>query len=123
MPSPGETGEELRFARSDGGWELRGDAALLDHPNALERAWAALADPNAGDVLVSATPGWEFADLGGAHHAGGGSHGSLTAADSLVPLLTVGFEAPVASITDVAPAILERFGVEPPSYARLAHAA
>ena len=74
-------------------------------------------------MLVSAAPGWEFADLGGAHHVGGGSHGSLTAADSLVPLLTVGFESPISSITDVAPAILERFGVEPPSYARLPHAA
>ena len=37
--------EELRFARSDGGWELHGDAAVLDHPNGLERAWAALNEP------------------------------------------------------------------------------
>ena len=115
--------EELRFAPSEGGWELRGDAAVLDYPDALERAWAALNDPNAGEVLVSAIPGWEFADLGGAHHVGGGSHGSLTAADSLVPLMTVGFESSISSITDIAPAILERFGVEPPSYARLPHAA
>ena len=30
-------------------------------------------------------PGVEFADLGGRHHAGGGSHGSLVAGDSEVP--------------------------------------
>ena len=46
-----------------------------------------------GDVVVSARLGWEFADAGGHHHAGGGSHGSLRAEDSLVPLITAGFEA------------------------------
>ena len=45
-------GEELRFRRSEGGWELDGDPAVLDHPDGLERAWAALRNPNAGDVLV-----------------------------------------------------------------------
>ena len=58
------------------------------------RAVAAVRCPNAGEVLVSARDGWEFHDLGGGHHLGGGSHGSLTAADSLVPVLTVGLEAP-----------------------------
>ena len=47
--------------------------------------------PAAGDVVVSAAPGYEFADSGGAHHAGGGSHGSLRAEDSIVPLITAGF--------------------------------
>ena len=42
--------------------------------------------------IVSARLGWEFADAGGHHHAGGGSHGSLRAEDSLVPLITAGFE-------------------------------
>ena len=39
-------------------------------------------------------------------------------------MLTVGLEArPPARIVDVAPAVLEHFGVEPPAYARaLAHA-
>jgi hypothetical protein len=40
-----------------------------------------------------------------------------------VPVLTVGFEADVSSITHVAPVVLRRFGVEPPAYARLARAA
>jgi hypothetical protein len=75
---------------------------------------AALANPNAGELLVSAAAGWEFTDLGGRHHAGGGSHGSLTAGDSLVPLLTVGVDADPRRITEVAPAVLEHFGVPVP---------
>jgi Type I phosphodiesterase / nucleotide pyrophosphatase len=107
--------EELRFAPApDGGWQLSGDAAILEHPDALRRAFAALANPNAGEVLVSATAGWEFEDLGGGHHLGGGSHGSLDAGDSLVPLLTVGVEGESASIVDVAPLVLRHFGVTAP---------
>ena len=70
-----------------------GDAAILDHPQGLERAWAALANPNAGELIISAAAGWEFADLAGRHHSGGGSHGSLLAGDSEVPMLTVGLES------------------------------
>jgi hypothetical protein len=117
-------GEELRFAPANGSWRTDGDESLLDHPNALERAWAALANPNAGEVLVSAAAGWEFSDLAGRHHAGGGSHGSLLAGDSEVPMLTIGVDAEAASITDVAPAALAHFGIAPPPYARpLARAA
>jgi predicted AlkP superfamily pyrophosphatase or phosphodiesterase len=117
-------GAELRFAPGDGGWTTSGDERVLDQPNALERAWAALANPNAGEVLVSAAPGWEFSDLGGRHHAGGGSHGSLLAEDSEVPMLTVGVDAGPAGITDVAPAALAHLGIAPPPYARpLARAA
>ena len=111
-------GEELRFAPSNDGWGVSGDASLLDFPSALERSWTALANPNAGDLLVSAAPGYEFSDLAGGHHLGGGSHGSLTAGDSEVPLLTVGVDADAASIADVAPLVLRHFGVEPPAYAR-----
>jgi predicted AlkP superfamily pyrophosphatase or phosphodiesterase len=117
-------GEELRFRPAAGGWETSGDASILDHPNALERCWSALANPNAGELLVSAAEGYEFADLAGRHHAGGGSHGSLVAGDSFVPMLAVGLDAAPARITDVAPAVLRHFGVEPPAYARpLAHVA
>ena len=91
---------------------------MLEGPDALARAWAALANPNAGEVLVSAADGWEFADLGGRHHLGGGSHGSLAPADSEVPVLTVGIDAEVRSIVDVMPLALEHFGLEPPAYAR-----
>jgi hypothetical protein len=114
-------GEELRFAPERGGWATSGDEGLVaDYPDALARVWAALHDVNAGDVIVSAAPGVEFADLAGRHHAGGGSHGSLDAGDSTVPVLTVGLEAEIASIVDVAPTVLARFGVEAPAYARAA---
>ena len=107
-------GEELRFT-PDGS---SGDAAILDHPQGLERAWAALANPNAGELIVSAAAGWEFADLAGRHHAGGGSHGSLLVGDSEVPMLAVGLESLPSSIVEVMPAALEHFGVALPAYAR-----
>ena len=111
-------GEELRFAPHGDGWRQVGDPGLLDQPGARERAWAALANPNAGDVVVSAAVGWEFADLGGGHHRGGGSHGSLEAEDTEVPLLSVGVAGAVRSIVDVASLVLAHFGVAAPSYAR-----
>jgi hypothetical protein len=104
-------GEELRFAPSAGGWSTSGDVSLLAHPDALARAWAALANPNAGEVLVSAAEGYEFADLGGGHHAGGGSHGSLAAGDSEVPVLTIGIDGEPASIVDITPLALAHLGV------------
>jgi hypothetical protein len=104
--------EEVRFAPGPDGWQITGDPGLLDAPNAFERSWQALANPNAGEVLVSAAPGWEFADLAGRHHAGGGSHGSLVAGDSEVPVLTIGLAGEAASITDLAPLALAHLGVE-----------
>jgi hypothetical protein len=116
--------DELRFRPEHGDWTTTGDVSLLDHPQALERAWAALANPLAGDVLVSAAEGFELTDLGGRHHEGGGSHGSLVAGDSFVPVLSTGLDdAELRSITDVAPTILRHFGVEIPKYARRERAA
>jgi Type I phosphodiesterase / nucleotide pyrophosphatase len=105
------SGAELRFRPGENGWRTEGDPAALDHPDALARTWAALHNPNAGEVLVSAAEGYEFTDLGGRHHAGGGSHGSLTAGDSEVPMLAVGLDVLPASITEIAPAVLAHFGV------------
>ena len=104
-------GDEI-VARRDGA-----DAPVekLDHPDAAWRARSALANPNTGELLVSAAEGWELVDLGGRHHAGGGSHGSLVAGDSLVPLVTVGVDGELRRITDVAPAVLAHFGVEVPA--------
>jgi hypothetical protein len=110
--------EELRFAPSDGGWRTSGDPGLLDHPDSLERAWAALANPNAGDLIVSPPPGVELVDLAGRSHLGGGSHGSLDAGDSEVPILTVGVADQPRRIVDLAPLALAHFGVEPPAYPR-----
>src|SRR3954471_6155360 len=111
-------GEELRFKPGAEGWQTNGDISLLDDPDALWRVWSALANPNAGELLVSAALGWEFSDIGGRHHAGGGSHGSLVADDSIVPLLTIDVDAPISRITDVMPAALQHFGIEPPVYVR-----
>ena len=112
---------ELRFApggdRRDprgGGWRSRASRPLeLDlatardertYPDALGRLWSALECPHSGDVLVSAEPGYEFVDWGGADHVGGGSHGSLHRDDSEGVLLLCGVEAPEReqwSLTDV----------------------
>jgi hypothetical protein len=107
------------FARREGE-EVRIDPeeALFDYPDGGARAWAALHNPNAGDVIVSAAPGFEFADLAGRHHAGGGSHGSLRRGDSEVPMLTIGLDPQPQSIVEIAPAVLQHFGVQPPGYVR-----
>ncbi|HEX5467529.1 MAG TPA: alkaline phosphatase family protein [Gaiellaceae bacterium] len=115
-------GAELRFALDgEGDREVAGEEGILgadEYPNAFERISGALRCPNAGDVIVSAAEGWEFEDLGGRHHAGGGSHGSLIAGDSTVPMLAAGFDEPPlppdASVTDLAPLALAHFGVQPP---------
>jgi len=98
-------------ARRDG---ADGPVEKLEHPDVAWRARSALANPNAGELLVSAAEGWELADLGGRHHAGGGSHGSLVAGDSFVPVVTVGLKAELQRITDVAPAVVAHFGVAVP---------
>jgi hypothetical protein len=99
-------GGELQLDPAEGGWQ--------------SRAWHALANPNAGEVILSAALGVEFADLGGRHHVGGGSHGSLLDGDSLVPMLVVGVGAPPSEIAGVAPLVLAHFGVDLPVYARAA---
>ena len=108
-------GAELRLTPR--GEHVDGDPSVLDHPDGVQRAVAAVACPNAGEVVVSGLEGWEFADLGGGHHRGGGSHGSLVAGDSLVPVLTVGLgDVAPLSLVDVAPLVLGHFGVASPSY-------
>ena len=115
-------GAEFRISPDRTGWRVDGDAGVLDparYPNGIARAWHALACPTAGDVIVSATEGYEFADAGGSHHAGGGSHGSLLAGDSLVPVLSVGLggeslHRPL-DLVDLAPLALAHFGVDAPA--------
>ena len=103
--------DEGRLVARSGGDE---DLALLDEfPQGRLRAEAALRNPNAGEVIVSAAPGFEFADLGGRHHAGGGSHGALAARDSEVPMLSVGLGEPPASITGIKGLITAHFGLTP----------
>ena len=100
------------------GGRSRATRAILGHPDGLRRAWTALANPNAGELLVSPVDGVEFADLGGRHHLPGGSHGSLLRADSEVPVVTIGVDGEIRSIVDLAPLVLRHFGVTVPAYAR-----
>ena len=101
------------FARRDGETvAVKAGAPLFDYPDGGTRATCALDNPNAGDLVVSAAPGFEFADLAGRHHAGGGSHGSLLLGDSEVPMLTIGLDVQPESIVDVKPSVLRHFGVE-----------
>jgi Type I phosphodiesterase / nucleotide pyrophosphatase len=124
---------ELRFApggalrdRRGREWTVEGDHAALrldvtdglatsaTYPDALNRLWSALECPHSGDVLVSAEPGFEFVDWGGADHVGGGSHGSLHRDDTEGVLLVGGMDVPEReewALTDVAPLVLEHFGV------------
>jgi hypothetical protein len=100
---------ELRFQpegdltdRRGASWNVDGDLSVLraevqdgrflstEYPDALSRVWSALCCPNAGDVLLSAAPSYEFVDWGGSDHVGGGSHGSLHRSDSLGALLWCG---------------------------------
>jgi hypothetical protein len=125
---------ELRFTlggelldRRGQRWSVDGDLAVLraelqdgrflstEYPDALGRIWAALKCPNAGDVLLSAAPGYEFVDWGGSDHVGGGSHGSLHRSDSLGALLWCGTGPDSRnardqwSLRDIAPMITEHF--------------
>jgi predicted AlkP superfamily pyrophosphatase or phosphodiesterase len=130
---------ELRFAPGgsvqDGrghGWDVDGPLSVLraevqdgrllstEYPDALMRVWSALHCENAGEILLSAAPGYEFVDWGGADHVGGGSHGSLHRSDSFATLLWSGDGLPDRgareqwSLRDVAPMIREHFGVAAP---------
>lgn len=116
---------DLRGAR----WHVEGDLDVLGasidgerlssetYPDPLARIWTALSSPHAGDFILSLQPGFEALDWGGVSHAGGGSHGSLHAGDSLGPLLFVGCGPAAAAereqwtLCDVAPAVREHFGL------------
>jgi hypothetical protein len=126
---------ELRFA-PDGpvidtrgrAWSIEGELAVLqariedglfvspDYPDALARTWSSLTCRTSGEVLLSAAPGYEFLDWGGAAHVGGGSHGSLHASDSLGALVLCGVEPAEEpaqwAIRDIAPLVRQHFGLD-----------
>jgi predicted AlkP superfamily pyrophosphatase or phosphodiesterase len=92
-----------------------------DYPDALARVWSALTCPTSGEVLLSAAPGYEFLDWGGAAHVGGGSHGSLHASDSLGALVLCGVDLDGRAshlppgqwaIRDIAPIVRAHFGLD-----------
>jgi hypothetical protein len=110
-------------------WSVDGDLAALQarvqdgrmhseaYPDALARIWSALHCENAGEVLISAAPGYEFTDWGGVDHVGGGSHGSLHRDDSLGSFICSGIgsdpgdEREQWSLRDVAPLVETHFGL------------
>jgi hypothetical protein len=128
---------ELRFAPEGAGgnvkdvrglkWSIEGELAAVeaqvkdglflapDYPDALARVWSSLICPTSGEVLLSAAPGFEFLDWGGAAHVGGGSHGSLHASDSLGALVLCGMEPAEEpaqwAIRDIAPLVRGHFGL------------
>ncbi len=122
-------GGELEDERG-GRWSIEGELATLgireqdgriasdEYPAFASRIWSALNCSRAGDVLLSASPGYEFVDWGGADHVGGGSHGSLHRSDSLGALLWCGTgpDSHQASeqwtLADVAPMVRRHFGVD-----------
>lgn len=108
------------------GWELEGDPGAAgarlnghsvvfgDYPDVLSQFANALDCENAGDILVTARPGFEFTGEYGPRHPGCGSHGSLHRDDSLVPLFVAGspFGISRPRIQDIAPYILSHFGIK-----------
>ena len=135
---PGRGVREVRF-RPGGGlqdpfgrsWELDGDPDALDltisddrlfygdYPDAFERLWGFLHSSRGGDLVLSATPGYTFGEVSGGYHTAS-DHGSLHASDSNVFVLASGIKAP-RRITDVAPALLEHFGVGEPFIVEESH--
>jgi hypothetical protein len=127
-------GGDLTDARGER-WSVEGDLGVLraeiqdgrflstEYPDALSRAWSALNCPTAGDILLSAGPGYEFVDWGGSDHVGGGSHGSLHRSDSLGALLWCGTGPDSReardqwSLRDIAPMIRSHFGLRSASSA------
>ena len=125
-------GGELTDARGER-WSVDGELGVLraevqdgrilctEYPDALGRVWSALDCPTAGDILLSAAPGFEFVDWGGSDHVGGGSHGSLHRSDSLGTLLWCGTgpDSRTArdqwSLRDIAPMVRGHFGLGSPS--------
>jgi hypothetical protein len=127
--APGGELQDLRGER----WSVEGDLAVLraeiqdgrllctEYPDPLTRVWSALECRHAGDILLSAAPGYEFVDWGGSAHVGGGSHGSLHRSDSLATLLwcgtgeAIGLDTAAAreqwSLRDVAPMVRAHFGL------------
>jgi hypothetical protein len=88
-----------------------------DYPNAFERITGILNLEDSGHLMVTAWPGYEFKIPRTSVHGGGGSHGSLHAQDSIVPLLIAGAPdgialPPYPRTVDVAPICLKVLGLE-----------
>lgn len=95
-----------------------GTITFGDYPNAFERITAALDAPHSAQLWVTAKPGYDLVLPAVEEHTGGGSHGSLHALDSLVPLIMAGAPEgvhlpPHPRSVDVEPLVLQSLGIEP----------
>lgn len=114
-----------------GQWCWEGDLAAVDatvrdgtlhfsdYPNAFERIATILHAPNGGHVWATSRVGSEFQLQNSTVHTGGGSHASLHALDSQVPLLLAGAPEgmtlpPKTRTVDVMPLALQILGVDSP---------
>jgi len=131
-----ESGIETLYVSSGGGVHV-----YLRNPNEAEEAFEALRrapgvkavffredlphlnSPNSGELVVSAKPGYWFCShracrgIKGVSHWVKGMHGSMNEPVVKVPLVLWGFEnveLEGASLMDIAPTVLEFFGVEKP---------
>jgi hypothetical protein len=86
-----------------------------EYPDALYRIASFMGCANAGDIVATAGPGFEFTGEGAPGHPGTGSHGSLHREDSTVPLIISGAgDLPsLRRITDIVPFIESHFGLAP----------
>ena len=84
-------------------WKIEGDVSILDlkvinegsiqyqdYPDALARLHGALHSQKGRVIIVDAKPSYEFIEEHSHDHAGGGAHGSLHKADSIVPVIVTG---------------------------------
>ncbi len=107
------------------GWEIEGEPVVLDveisedrviygdYPDTFNRLMGLLDCEHAGDVVLTAKPGYEFMDDYSPSHRGGGSHGALHKEDSLVPLAVSDRSYSLSSprLQDIAALISSYFGV------------
>lgn len=103
----------------DNFWEVSGENTALDltiregqihygkYPNPLERIIQCLDNSNAGDLVVTAKPGYLLEGEGASKSHGKGSHGSLSREDSAVPLIISGTSARIEKprLIDIVPFI------------------
>ncbi|MGN7469743.1 alkaline phosphatase family protein [Brevibacillus sp. SAFN-007a] len=86
-------------------WTVTGDPKVLDmtvskkrltygkYPDALARLYGAMNSHPGRYIIATVQPGYELMAESSPMHLGGGAHGSLHEADSLVPLLVTGTDS------------------------------
>ncbi|WP_458475714.1 alkaline phosphatase family protein [Paenibacillus sp. TH7-28] len=112
-------------------WTVEGDGEVLDlklvdsgsgksrltygkYPDALGRLQGALNSHQGRFLVVTAKPGYELTEAGSPTHPGGGAHGGLDQATSLVPLIICGTDKRPEHLrtVDLKPFLLELTGPE-----------